>query len=72
MLKDNPSTHESHHFDVVENLFDTIFEKMNEAIDMSKGLLKDSEDVIIKRNLSFYRVEQSKEQLIEVKLSMRM
>ena len=45
VLKDNPSIHEAHHFNIVENLFDTIFEKLDEAIDMSKGLLKDNEDV---------------------------
>ena len=44
-LKDDPSIHDAKHFDVVENLFDTVFEKMDEAIDMSKGLLKDNEDV---------------------------
>ena len=45
MLKDNPSIHESQHFNVIENLFDTIFEKLDEAVDMSKGLLKDNQDV---------------------------
>ena len=41
----NGTIHEKQHFNVVETLFDTIFEKMDEAIDMKKGLLKDTEDV---------------------------
>ena len=45
VLKDNDQIHEKRHFDAVENLFDTIFEKLDEAIDMKKGLLKDTEDV---------------------------
>ena len=28
-----------------QSLYDTIFEKMDEAIDMKKGLLKDTKDV---------------------------
>ena len=45
MIKDNVSIHEPQQFGVVESLFDTNFEKMDEAIDMKKGLLKDTEDV---------------------------
>lgn len=45
MLKDNPSIHEPQQFAIVESLYDTIFEKMDEAIDMKKGLLKDAKDV---------------------------
>ena len=45
VLKDNSAVHEKQQFNVVETLFDTIFEKMDEAIDMKKGLLKDADDV---------------------------
>lgn len=47
MLKDNTSLQEPNQFSIVEQLFDSIFEKLDEAIDMKKGLLNDTEEVII-------------------------
>ena len=36
---------------MIENLFDTVFEKLDEAIDMKKGLLADTEDVAVGSSL---------------------
>lgn len=47
MLKDNSSLQEPNQFSIVEQLFDSIFEKLDEAIDMKKGLLNDTEEVAI-------------------------
>lgn len=47
VLKDNPAIHESTQFSKIELLYDSIFEKMDEAIDMKKGLLIDTEEVRI-------------------------
>lgn len=46
MLKDNSSLQEPNQFSIVEQLFDSIFEKLDEAIDMKKGLLNDTEEVV--------------------------
>lgn len=47
VLKDNSSLQEPNQFSIVEQLFDSIFEKLDEAIDMKKGLLNDTEEVIV-------------------------
>lgn len=40
---------------MIENLFDTVFEKLDEAIDMKKGLLADTDDVAV--GTSLYGIE---------------
>ena len=47
ILKDNNSIHEPNQFSKVELLYDTILEKLDEAIDMKKGLLLDFEEVCL-------------------------
>ncbi|KAK8794410.1 hypothetical protein JH06_1619 [Blastocystis sp. subtype 4] len=74
VLKDNLSIHEPQQFAVVESLYDTIFEKMDEAIDMKKGLLKDTKDSgskqgtvdrgsAVKENVITYKASLDKPQL---------
>ena len=51
ILNDNPSNQNKQSFEVIDNLFDTVFEKLDEAIDMKKGLLADTEDVAVGSSL---------------------
>lgn len=45
VLTENDSLHESQQFDAIESLLDSIYENMDRAIDMKKGLLNPLNDV---------------------------
>lgn len=45
VLKDNGAIHEPNQFSKIETLYDSIFERLDEAIDMKKGLLLGTEEV---------------------------
>ena len=47
IIRDNKSIHENNQFHIIEGLYDSIFERMDKAIDMKKGLLTDVEDVFL-------------------------
>lgn len=47
VLRDNASLHDPAQFSKIELLYDSIFEKLAEAIDMKKGLLIDTEEVLL-------------------------
>ena len=64
ILKDNKSIHENTQFHIIEGLYDSIFERMDKAIDMKKGLLTDVEDVFLYSLILIYRMHNKKSALI--------
>ena len=64
ILKDNKSIHENNQFHIIEGLYDSIFERMDKAIDMKKGLLTDVEDVFLYSLILIYRMHNKKSALI--------
>ena len=64
IIRDNKSIHENNQFHIIEGLYDSIFERMDKAIDMKKGLLTDVEDVFLYSLILIYRMHNKKPALI--------
>lgn len=64
IIRDNKSIHENNQFHIIEGLYDSIFERMDKAIDMKKGLLTDVEDVFLYSLILIYRMHNKKSALI--------
>ena len=64
IIRDNKSIHENNQFHIIEGLYDSIFERMDKAIDMKKGLLTDVEDVFLYSLILIYRIHNKKSALI--------
>ena len=56
--------YENNQFHIIEGLYDSIFERMDKAIDMKKGLLTDVEDVFLYSLILIYRMHNKKSALI--------
>ena len=72
IIRDNKSIHENNQFHIIEGLYDSIFERMDKAIDMKKGLLTDVEDVFLYSLILIYRMHNKKSALIVEMQWMRM
>ena len=64
IIRDNKSIHQNNQFHIIEGLYDSIFERMDKAIDMKKGLLTDVEDVFLYSLILIYRMHNKKSALI--------